>query len=428
MNDALILKPINYIKGSIDLPGSKSISNRVLLLSALSKSKTYINNLLDCDDTKYMLNALKLLGVKYILSKKNTACLIYGKGIDLLEQKKYLSIFVGNAGTVMRPLIAVLSLRKNNIVLTGDPRMQERPIQHLVEALRQSGAIIEYTSQELYPPVLIKGGFIGGSIKLSGDISSQFLTAILIAAPLAILDTNIVIIGELVSKPYVDLTINLMKKFGIKIKHNSYQSFFIQGNQEYRTPEGECFIEGDASSASYFLAAAAIKGGSVTVHGVGKNSIQGDIYFAKILEKMGASIIWGDNYITCARNRLNNICINMNNVPDVAMTLAIVVLFAVGQSSIQNIYNWRVKETDRLSAMSTELRKIGAIVEEGKDFLSITPPEKFSSATINTYNDHRIAMCFSLLALANIDITILNPQCTKKTFPKYFETFKKISY
>ncbi|CAL4322465.1 3-phosphoshikimate 1-carboxyvinyltransferase [Buchnera aphidicola (Eriosoma lanigerum)] len=426
MYNSLVLKPIQYVNGSVYLPGSKSVSNRVLLLSALCYGTTKITNLLNCDDTKYMLNALQLLGIKYDLFNQNRSCVIYGKGISILEQKKELTVFVGNAGTVFRPLTAILSLRENNIILTGDNRMKERPIEHLVDSLRQSGAKIKYINKKSYPPILLQGGFIGGTMELNGNISSQFLTAILMAAPLAMNDTIINIVGDLVSKPYIDLTINLMKVFGITIKNNSYKSFFIQGNQIYCTPE-KYLVEGDATSASYFLAAAAIKGGSVTVHGIGENSIQGDIYFPKILKQIGANIIFGSNYVTCSRNYLDGFDLDLNNIPDAAMTLAMVALFSIEKSYLRNIYNWRVKETDRLSAMSTELKKIGAKVEEGSDYLSIIPPKKFSNATIHTYNDHRIAMCFSLLSLSNAIITILNPNCTKKTFPNYFEQLSKIS-
>ncbi|XRX42838.1 MAG: 3-phosphoshikimate 1-carboxyvinyltransferase [Buchnera aphidicola (Eriosoma harunire)] len=426
MNNSLILKPINFINGCIKLPGSKSISNRVLLLSALSENKTYIENLLCCDDTKHMLSALKMLGIKYELSNDNTSCVIHGIGTDLLEQKNPLSIFVGNAGTVFRPLTALLSLKKNNIVLTGSTRMQERPIKHLVDALQQSGAKIQYKKNDFYPPIVIKGGFMGGFIQLKSTISSQFLTAILLAAPLAKLDTTINIIGDLVSKPYVELTINLMKSFGITVNHNNYKSFFVNGNQEYSSP-GKFFVEGDATSASYFLAAAAIKGGSVTVSGVGRKSIQGDIYFATVLEKMGAKIQWGDNHITCTKNELYGIDLNMNDIPDSAMTIAIVALFCIGKSVLRNIYNWRVKETDRLKAMSTELKKIGAIVEEGVDFLVVYPPKIFFNAVIDTYDDHRIAMCFSLIALSNNIVTIVNPKCINKTFPNYFNQLSSIS-
>ncbi|AYN24755.1 3-phosphoshikimate 1-carboxyvinyltransferase [Buchnera aphidicola] len=425
MQKLLKLKPVSYVNGTIHLPGSKSISNRVLLLSAMANGITCLENLLDSQDTQYMLTALKTIGIKYYLSNNNTCCHIHGIG-KAFYSPHFISLFLGNAGTAMRPLLAALSLNANNAVLSGDDRMHERPIKHLVDALKQGGAILEYQKSIGYPPILIKGGFVGGPITLNGSISSQFLTSLLMIAPLAIKNTSIFIKGNLVSKPYIDITLNLMKAFGVNITNDSYKSFYITGNQQYQSP-GNYLIEGDASSASYFLAAAAIKGGSVKVTGVGKKSIQGDIEFAHVLEKMGAIIDWGDSFIVCTRNKLEKINLDMNHIPDAAMTIAIVALFAKGTSIIKNIYNWRVKETDRLFAMSKELKKIGAIVKEGKDFLSVTPPDIFKFAEIDTYNDHRIAMCFSLICLSGISVSILNPNCISKTFPSYFKDFLKIS-
>jgi len=424
MQDSLDLKPISYVNGTIYLPGSKSISNRVLLLSAMAEGKTCLTNLLDSDDTQYMLNALKKLGVQYSLSDNKKTCYIQGIGQSFYSSKP-ISLYLGNAGTAIRPLLSVLSLRDNNILLSGDNRMHERPIKHLVDALKQGGAIIEYEKNEAYPPIRTKGGFIGGSIFLNGNVSSQFLTSLLISAPLALKDTTIFIRGDLVSKPYIDITLDLMKLFGIKIKHDSHNIFYITGQQRYITP-GKYTIEGDASSASYFLAAAAIKGGSIKVIGVGKKSIQGDIKFANVLEKMGAIIHWEDYSITCTRNQLNAIDLDMNHIPDTAMTIAIVALFSKGTTIIRNIYNWRVKETDRLAAMTKELIKVGAVVEEGKDFLAISPPKAFKYSNIETYNDHRIAMCFSLISLSDIGVNILNPNCVSKTFPSYFKDFLSV--
>jgi len=424
MQDSLDLKPISYVNGTIYLPGSKSISNRVLLLSAMAKGKTCLTNLLDSDDTQYMLNALKKLGIQYSLSNNKKTCDIQGIGQSFYLSKP-MSLYLGNAGTAIRPLLSALSLRNNNILLSGDDRMHERPIKYLIDALKQGGAIIEYEKNEGYPPIRTKGGFIGGSIFLNGNLSSQFLTSLLISAPLALKDTTIFVRGDLVSKPYIDITLDLMKLFGIKIKHDSYNVFYITGQQQYKTP-GEYNIEGDASSASYFLAAAAIKGGSIKVVGVGKKSIQGDIKFANVLEKMGAIIHWEDYSITCTRNQLNAIDLDMNHIPDTAMTIAMVALFSKGTTIIRNIYNWRVKETDRLAAMTKELIKIGSIVEEGKDFLAISPPVVFKYSDIETYNDHRIAMCFSLVSLSDIGVNILNPNCVSKTFPSYFKDFLSI--
>ncbi|CAL4042916.1 3-phosphoshikimate 1-carboxyvinyltransferase [Buchnera aphidicola (Tetraneura ulmi)] len=427
MSDSLVLNPIKFVNGNVVLPGSKSISNRVILLSSLSKGITNIKNLLNSEDTQHMLNALKIVGVSYFLSKDKKSCQIYGNGTNFLKQKKTINLFLGNAGTAIRPLISLFSLYKNEIFITGDNSMKNRPIEHLVDALRQGGAEISYERKKNYPPVLVKGGFIGGKIELKGNVSSQFLTSILIMAPLAILNTKIEIIGNLVSKPYVEMTIKLMKIFGVNIINNNYKSFFIKGNSEYKTP-GVYEIEGDASSASYFLAAGAIKGGTVTVHGVGKNSIQGDIYFAKVLKKIGAVVSFGENFISCSKGELKSVNLDLNNIPDAAMTVAIISLFCSGTTCIKNIYNWKVKETNRLKAMANELRKIGATVKQGNDYLIITPPKKFLYSAIETYNDHRIAMCFSLIALSNVSTKIINPNCVNKTFPNYFKELSSISH
>ncbi|SCB97506.1 3-phosphoshikimate 1-carboxyvinyltransferase [Gilliamella intestini] len=422
---SLTLQPIKRINGTINLPGSKSVSNRALLLSALSKGNTRLTNLLDSDDVRYMLDALAALGVKYQLSHDRTICDIQGVG-GMLQSGHALELFLGNAGTAMRPLTAALCLGHNNIVLTGEPRMKERPIGHLVDALRQGGAKIDYLENEGYPPLHLHGGFIGGKIQVDGSVSSQFLTALLMAAPLAKQDTEITIIGDLVSKPYIDITVKMMAMFGVTVVNNNYQSFVIKANQDYQSP-GDYLVEGDASSASYFLAAAAIKGGTVRVTGIGKKSLQGDTQFAHVLEKMGAKITWADDYIECSHGELNGIDMDMNHIPDAAMTIATTALFAKGPTTIRNIYNWRVKETDRLYAMATELRKVGAKVDEGQDYITIVPPNKLIHAEIETYNDHRIAMCFSLVALSDTPVTILDPKCTMKTFPDYFEQFKKLS-
>ncbi|WP_366940025.1 3-phosphoshikimate 1-carboxyvinyltransferase [uncultured Gilliamella sp.] len=422
---SLTLQPIKKFSGTINLPGSKSVSNRALLLSALSQGKTRLTNLLDSDDVRYMLDALKALNIKYHLSDDRTICDIEGVG-GKLHSAHPLELFLGNAGTAMRPLAAALCLADNNIVLTGEPRMKERPIGHLVDALRQGGAKIDYLENEGYPPLHIHGGFTGGKIAVNGSVSSQFLTALLMAAPLASNDTEITIIGDLVSKPYIDITIKMMAMFGVSVINNQYQTFVIKANQTYQSP-GSYLVEGDASSASYFLAAAAIKGGTVRVTGVGKKSLQGDTQFAHVLEKMGAKITWADDYIECTHGELNGVDMDMNHIPDAAMTIATTALFADGTTTIRNIYNWRVKETDRLSAMANELRKVGATVEEGEDYITITPPTKLNHAEIKTYNDHRMAMCFSLVALSDTPVTILDPKCTMKTFPDYFEQFKRLS-
>ncbi|QJC36989.1 3-phosphoshikimate 1-carboxyvinyltransferase [Enterobacteriaceae endosymbiont of Donacia vulgaris] len=428
MKNILTLKPIHKIKGSISLPGSKSISNRVLLLSALAKGNTKLSNLLNSDDIYHMLNALKKLNIKFILSKNKTECLIIGNN-GILKSKKKIKLFLGNAGTVIRPLTAVLSLNnKCDIILTGEPRMKERPIKHLVDSLRAGGAIINYLEKQNFPPIQIKGGFQGTNIlEIKGSISSQFLTSLLIISPLIKQDTLINITNNLVSKPYIDITIKLMKIFGIHVDNYNYQQFKISGQQNYISP-GEYIIEGDASSASYFLSAAAIKGGTVKINNINKNSIQGDIKYVNILQKMGARINYGKNYISCTKNSLNSINMDFNDIPDVAMTIAVTSLFSKGITTIKNIYNWRVKETDRLTAMSNELKKTGAKIITGYDYIIISPPKHIKKVIIETYNDHRIAMCFSLLALSNNSVSIINPNCTSKTYPNFFKDFKKISF
>lgn len=423
--ESLTLQPIARVDGAINLPGSKSVSNRALLLAALACGKTVLTNLLDSDDVRHMLNALSALGINYTLSADRTRCDITGNG-GALRAPGALELFLGNAGTAMRPLAAALCLGQNEIVLTGEPRMKERPIGHLVDSLRQGGANIDYLEQENYPPLRLRGGFTGGDIEVDGSVSSQFLTALLMTAPLAPEDTTIRVKGELVSKPYIDITLNLMKTFGVEITNHHYQQFVVKGGQQYHSP-GRYLVEGDASSASYFLAAGAIKGGTVKVTGIGRKSMQGDIRFADVLEKMGATITWGDDFIACTRGELHAIDMDMNHIPDAAMTIATTALFTKGTTTLRNIYNWRVKETDRLFAMATELRKVGAEVEEGHDYIRITPPAKLQHADIGTYNDHRMAMCFSLVALSDTPVTILDPKCTAKTFPDYFEQLARMS-
>lgn len=425
----ITLNPMSAVEGEINLPGSKSLSNRALLLAALAHGKTTLTNLLDSDDVRHMLNALKWLGVNYQLSEDKLICEVEGLG-KAFQWQSGLALFLGNAGTAMRPLTAALCLAEpehagqHEIILTGEPRMKERPIAHLVDALRQLGAEIQYLEQEGYPPLVIRNtGLTGGQVKIDGSVSSQFLTALLMALPMAKADTDIEIIGDLVSKPYIDMTLNMMKVFGVEVDNQHYQRFLVKGNQRYQSPT-TFLVEGDASSASYFLAAGAIKG-KVKVTGVGKNSIQGDRLFADVLAKMGAKITWGDDFIQVEKGELKGIDMDMNHIPDAAMTIATTALFAEGETVIRNIHNWRVKETDRLSAMATELRKIGAEVEEGEDFIRIQPLalDKFQQAEIETYNDHRIAMCFALIALSDTPVTLLDPKCTAKTFPSFFDEF-----
>ncbi|CEO39692.1 3-phosphoshikimate 1-carboxyvinyltransferase [Photobacterium kishitanii] len=424
--ESLTLQPIAKVNGEVNLPGSKSVSNRALLLAALAQGTTRLTNLLDSDDIRHMLNGLKQLGVNYRLSADKTECEVDGLGHAFIATEP-LELYLGNAGTAMRPLAAALCLGTGEYILTGEPRMKERPIGHLVDALRSAGAEITYLENEHYPPLKIIGtGLNGGEVEIDGSISSQFLTAFLMAAPLASADTVITIKGDLVSKPYIDITLHIMAQFGVKVENRDYQQFVVKGCQQYQSP-GEFLVEGDASSASYFLAAAAIKGGAIKVTGIGKNSIQGDIQFADALTAMGADIEWGDDYVIARCGKLTAVDMDFNHIPDAAMTIATTALFAKGTTSIRNVYNWRVKETDRLAAMATELRKVGAEVEEGSDYITITPPTKLNHAVIDTYDDHRMAMCFSLVALSDTAVTINDPKCTSKTFPDYFIKLQSLS-
>ncbi|WP_432459111.1 MULTISPECIES: 3-phosphoshikimate 1-carboxyvinyltransferase [unclassified Agarivorans] len=424
--EQLTLQPISQVDGEINLPGSKSVSNRALLLAALAEGETVLNNLLDSDDIRHMLNALKTLGVSYQLSDDRRRCTVTGLG-RAFKTEQAEQLFLGNAGTAMRPLCAALCLSEGEFSLTGEPRMEERPIGALVDALRQVGANIDYLKSEGYPPLKINGtGLQGGKVSIDGSVSSQFLTAFLMAAPYAQADVEITIIGDLVSKPYIDITLKMMAAFGVDVANDNYQRFVVKGQQVYRAA-GEFLVEGDASSASYFLAAGAIKGGQVKVTGVGKKSMQGDVLFADVLSAMGADIEWGDDYIIARPGELMAVDLDMNHIPDAAMTIATTALFARGTTCIRNVYNWRVKETDRLSAMATELRKVGATVVEGEDFIEVTPPAKIKHAAIDTYDDHRMAMCFSLVALSDSAVTINDPKCTSKTFPDYFERLQQLS-
>jgi len=424
--EQLKLEPISGINGEVNVPGSKSLSNRALLLASLAEGTTKVTNLLDSDDIRHMLKALEQLGVNYSLSDCKTECVVEGVG-GRFESANALSMFLGNAGTAMRPLCAVLAASVGEFELTGEPRMEERPIGSLVDALRQVGANVQYLKNDDYPPLKISGqGLKGGEISIDGSISSQFLTAVLMAAPLFEEGAVIRMEGELVSKPYIDITIHIMKTFGINVVNEDYQVFRVEGGQQYQAP-GTYMVEGDASSASYFLAAGAIKGGTVKVTGIGKNSVQGDIRFAEVLEAMGATIERSEDAITVTGAPLTAVDMDMNHIPDAAMTIATTALFAEGTTTIRNIYNWRVKETDRLAAMATELRKIGAEVDEGDDYISVTPTTDIKLADIDTYNDHRIAMCFSLIALSDTPVIINDPKCTSKTFPDYFDRLATIS-
>lgn len=395
-------------------------------MAAMAHGTTVIKNLLDSDDIRHMLVALQQLGVKLQLSADKTECVVHGIGGAFDVGDGSVELYLGNAGTAMRPLCAVLAASKGQFLLTGEPRMEERPIGALIDALAQVGADIKYQKQAHYPPLKITGNALaGGTIHIDGSISSQFLTAVLMTAPLMSADVEIVVAGELVSKPYIDITLRTMAAFGVTVNNTDYRTFTIEKDQVYRSPQ-QFLVEGDASSASYFLAAGAIKGGTVTVTGIGGNSIQGDIKFIEVLRAMGARVVITEDYLQVTGDKLTSIDMDLNHIPDAAMTIATTALFAEGVTTIRNIYNWRVKETDRLAAMATELRKLGAGVEEGDDYIAITPPTTIELAEIDTYNDHRMAMCFSLVALGNTAVIINDPACTSKTFPNYFQTFAAI--
>jgi 3-phosphoshikimate 1-carboxyvinyltransferase len=419
------LKAVQSVSGQVTLPGSKSITNRILLLSAIADGTTTIIGPLVSDDTLHMIDALKKLQVD-LTQKDNGDILIHGTRGNF--KNKSAEIFLGNAGTAFRPLTAALSFSKGQYTLSGLPRMHERPIKDLVDALLQLNADITYLDQEGYPPLKISPSeiMINGPIKIRGDISSQFLTSLLMAMPLTKKEVVIEIVGDLISKPYIDITLNLMARFGIHVKKIDWKHFVIPGSSSYVSP-GEIFVEGDASSASYFLAAGALAG-DIEVKGIGRNSIQGDVKFAEALVLMGADINILEASIQIKKvAALQAINLDCNHIPDAAMTLAVFALFAKGTTKLLNIGSWRVKETDRIKAMATELRKLGAAVTEGNDFIEITPPLKIKEhVEIDTYDDHRMAMCFSLVSLRNIPITINDPACVNKTFPTYFEVLESI--
>lgn len=416
--DKLTLSPIHKISGNVVLPGSKSLSNRILLLSMLSEGKTEIQNLLDSDDVRRMVEALETLGIQ--LEENRAENFITVSGTSGIIPAKEATLMLGNAGTAIRPLTAAMTLGHGRFVLDGVQRMRERPIIDLVNGLSQLGANLRCINGTDCPPVeVIADGLPGGITRLSGVISSQYLTAILLAAPYADKEVQIEITDKLVSVPYVEMTLRLMQSFGVSVNHENFRLFRIP-RQTYRSP-GSIFVEGDASSATYFLAGAAITKGTVTVKGCGTDGLQGDVRFAEVLEKMGAKVEWEPQQVKLTGNSLNGVDVDMNKMPDAAMTLAVAALFASGPTAIRNIYNWRVKETERLQAVSTELRKLGAEVEEGYDYLVIQPPEQIRKAEIDTYDDHRMAMAFSLAACGESPITINNPGCVSKTFPDYFE-------
>jgi 3-phosphoshikimate 1-carboxyvinyltransferase len=418
----LDLAPAARAAGTVRLPGSKSISNRALLLAALSEGETALHGVLESDDTGRMLEALRALGVVW---KRSGAGEYVVRGVGGAFPVRQAELFLGNAGTAFRPLTAVLALAGGTYRLAGVPRMHERPIGDLVDALRALGADVRYLGRDGYPPLEIRPrpGALGAAATVRGDVSSQFLSAALMALPLAGQRVAIEVAGELVSKPYVEITLDLMRRFGVVPERDGWRRFAVPAGTRYRSP-GRLDVEGDASSASYFLAAGAIGGGPVRVAGIDASSIQGDVRFVEVLRAMGAEVTLGAGWIEVrGRPPLRAIDADLNHIPDAAMTAAVLALFADGPSTIRNIANWRVKETDRLAAMAAELRKVGATVEEGADFLRVAPPARLAPATIDTYDDHRMAMCFSLVALGGVPVRINDPQCVAKTFPDYFQVF-----
>ena len=421
----LDLAPATHASGTVRLPGSKSISNRFLLLAALAEGETAIRDLLLSDDVERMLEALKALGIDWQRGEDNDFIVRGAAGVFPVKQAE---LFLGNAGTAFRPLTAALALSGGDYRLSGVPRMHERPIGDLVDALRQLGADIRYLGNEGFPPLEIRPAAIrpGGRVTVRGEASSQFLTALLLALPTTGAGATVEVAGELISKPYVEITLNLMARFGVDVERDGWRAFRIPAGARYRSP-GTVFVEGDASAASYFLAAGAIAGGPVRVEGVGRDSIQGDVRFAEALAAMGAQVSMGPNWIEArapAGGRLKAIDLDCNHIPDAAMTLAVAALFAEGTTRLRNIASWRVKETDRLAAMAAELRKLGATVEEGGDFIAVSGrPTFIPGVSIDTYDDHRMAMCLSLACLGGVPLRINDPQCVNKTFPDYFERF-----
>ena len=416
-------------RGTVRLPGSKSISNRVLLLAALARGTTIVRALLDSDDTRVMLDALRTLGVGVARDSDSDDYVV--KGVGGAFPVKQAELFLGNAGTAFRSLTAACALSNGDYVLKGVARMHERPIGDLVDALRQLGARIDYLGVEGYPPLRIHPAELAGdTTEVRGNVSSQFLTGLMMALPLRERGTTIEVVGELISKPYIRITLAMLRRFAVYIAQDGWQRFGVLADACYQSP-GEVWIEGDASSASYFLAAGAIGGGCVRVEGVGRDSVQGDVRFADALSLMGARIDMGPNWIEArapATGRLKAIDLDCNHIPDAAMTLAVAALFADGVTTLSNIASWRVKETDRIAAMATELRKVGATVEEGADFIRITPPATLTpNAVIDTYDDHRMAMCLSLVTLGDVPIRINDPGCVAKTFPDYFKIFTGVT-
>ncbi|WMD23537.1 3-phosphoshikimate 1-carboxyvinyltransferase [Achromobacter seleniivolatilans] len=431
----LDLPRVRHAQGVMALPGSKSISNRVLLLAAIAEGSTVITGLLDSDDTRVMLGALRQLGVQV---SDLDAGRVTVDGVSRFPVES-ADLFMGNAGTAIRPLTAALALMGGDYRLSGVPRMHERPIGDLADALNAMGARIDYLGQPGYPPLHIGRGEIAvdAVTRVQGSVSSQFLTALLLAAPLQAgrsgKPVTIEVVGELISKPYIEITLNLMARFGVQVRRDGWSRFVIEGGAGYRSP-GQIAVEGDASTASYFLALGAIGGGPLRVTGVGADSIQGDVAFAGTLEQMGAKVTYGPDWIEVSGiqvaqgERLKAFDTDFNLIPDAAMTAAALALYADGPCRLRNIGSWRVKETDRIHAMQTELEKLGAQVESGPDWLLVTPPaqDAWRDAHIGTWDDHRMAMCFSLAAFGPAAVRILEPGCVSKTFPGYFDVYASL--
>jgi 3-phosphoshikimate 1-carboxyvinyltransferase len=423
----LDIGPIARMSGTLRLPGSKSISNRSLLLAALSRGTTGLTGLLDADDVDRMRESLRTLGVRIDDGAADETTIVHGVAGAFPVRRA--SLFLGNAGTAFRPLTAALALSHGDYELSGAPRMHERPIGDLVDALRALGADIRYNAVAGFPPLTIAPGAVraSGKVAIRGNVSSQFVTALLMALPLAGGDTTVEVQGELISRPYVDMTLALMRRFGVAVVAECDDLFRVPAAAAYTSP-GTLAVEGDASSASYFLAAGAIGGGPVRIQGVGRSSIQGDVGFASTLSAMGAEVRSGDDWIEVSgKAKLRGIDADFNAIPDAAMTAAIVALFGEGPTLLRNIGSWRVKETDRIAAMARELRKLGASVDEGADWMRVTAPARWQPATIATYDDHRMAMCFSLAALGGVPVRISDPQCVRKTFPGYFAAFERLA-
>jgi len=433
---SLLLPVASRAQGSMNLPGSKSISNRVLLLSALSAGETIIEGLLDSDDTRVMIKALQALGVTVESIGPRRVKVAAGAGFP----RPAAELFLGNAGTAFRPMTAALAFLGGDYRLSGVARMHERPIGDLVQALRSLGANIEYLGAPGFPPLQIRAGHIDGDrVSVNGSVSSQFLTALLLAAPLVVAQTgrplNIDVVGDLISKPYIEITLNMMKQFGVEVQRPTESpsgdvSFRVPTTARYQSP-GEIHVEGDASSASYFLALGLIGQGPVEVHGVGLNSIQGDVEFVQTLRTLGAEVQVSDQSIqvrgvsVAQGARLRAFDEDFNHIPDAAMTAAVLAIYADGPCRLRNIASWRVKETDRIHAMQTELGKLGARVQSGPDWLEVWPiaSGQWRSASIHTYDDHRMAMCFSLATFGEVPVRIEDPNCVAKTFPDYFDQY-----